>query len=272
MPHRRCLTAALPGMPRSTTSPQRGCSMSAAADWSPRAIGFASVLDVLTGDDDVEALRSRLADLQAGMPADDGLWDAAAGGPPNPPRARRTRRRHDRASAGRRGLRDAPQGRRGGGETAGREGMTGGPRQGEAARRAGRAGASRRSASPQQRATVGDDEHRRQGRGRRREGAPRHRARSPDSAANSPAAHPTPSPPPWTRQRRRRRRVGCRHDEAAEALRVVTAQLKVYGTEGRKCQLDAAETEREHAEAEYRRVHGSGPGRPAAPLRDGTAP
>ncbi len=45
------------------------------------------------------------------------------------------------------------------------------------------------------------------------------------------------------------------HDEVADALRLVTAQLRVYGTEGRKCQLDAAETEREHAEAEYLRVH-----------------
>ena len=45
------------------------------------------------------------------------------------------------------------------------------------------------------------------------------------------------------------------HDEVADALHLVTAQLKVYGTEGRKCQLDAAETEREHAEAEYLRVH-----------------
>ncbi len=46
-----------------------------------------------------------------------------------------------------------------------------------------------------------------------------------------------------------------RHDETADALRLVTAQLKVYGTEGRKCQLDTAETEREHAEAEYLQVH-----------------
>jgi hypothetical protein len=46
-----------------------------------------------------------------------------------------------------------------------------------------------------------------------------------------------------------------RHDEVGDALRLVTAQLKVYGTEGRKCQLDDAETEREHAEAEYLRVH-----------------
>lgn len=46
-----------------------------------------------------------------------------------------------------------------------------------------------------------------------------------------------------------------RHDEVAEALREVSAQLKVFGTEGRKGQLDAAATEREHAEAEYLRVH-----------------
>ncbi len=46
-----------------------------------------------------------------------------------------------------------------------------------------------------------------------------------------------------------------RHDEVAEALRDVNAALKVYGTEGRKGQLDAAATEREHAEAEYLRVH-----------------
>ncbi len=46
-----------------------------------------------------------------------------------------------------------------------------------------------------------------------------------------------------------------RHDESLDALREVTAALKVYGTEGRKGQLDAAATEREHAEAEYSRVH-----------------
>ena len=48
--------------------------------------------------------------------------------------------------------------------------------------------------------------------------------------------------------------VGRGHDEVVEALREVKTQLKVYGTEGRKGQLDAAETEREHAEAEYLRV------------------
>ena len=48
--------------------------------------------------------------------------------------------------------------------------------------------------------------------------------------------------------------VNRSHDEVVEALREVKTQLKVYGTEGRKGQLDAAETEREHAEAEYLRV------------------
>ena len=54
---------------------------------------------------------------------------------------------------------------------------------------------------------------------------------------------------------RRADSLGCRHDEASGALREVTAQLKVYGTEGRKGQLDAAQTERQHAEAEYLRMH-----------------
>jgi hypothetical protein len=49
--------------------------------------------------------------------------------------------------------------------------------------------------------------------------------------------------------------LGNRHQEASDALREVTTQLKVYGTEGRKGQLDAAQTEREHAEADYLRMH-----------------
>ena len=46
-----------------------------------------------------------------------------------------------------------------------------------------------------------------------------------------------------------------RHIDVSEALREVTTQLKVYGTEGRKGQLDAAQTEREHAEGDYLRMH-----------------
>ena len=54
---------------------------------------------------------------------------------------------------------------------------------------------------------------------------------------------------------RRVETVGTRHDAAVESLREVAAQLKVYGTQGRKGHLDAAESEREHAHAEYLRVH-----------------
>ncbi|MGA5465861.1 AAA family ATPase [Mycobacterium sp. NPDC050041] len=49
--------------------------------------------------------------------------------------------------------------------------------------------------------------------------------------------------------------LGRRHDELAEVLREVTTQLKVFGTEGRRGSLDAAEAERQHAEGEYLRVH-----------------
>ena len=54
---------------------------------------------------------------------------------------------------------------------------------------------------------------------------------------------------------RRADSLDSRHQEASEALRDVATQLKVYGTEGRKGQLDVAQTEREHAEAEYVRMH-----------------
>lgn len=45
-----------------------------------------------------------------------------------------------------------------------------------------------------------------------------------------------------------------RHDAIAEQLGEVTMRLKVYGSEGRKGRLDAAEIERAHAEAEYART------------------
>lgn len=54
---------------------------------------------------------------------------------------------------------------------------------------------------------------------------------------------------------RRAEHLDNRHEIAVEELREVAAQLKVYGTQGRKGHLDAAETEREHAHAEYLRVH-----------------
>lgn len=53
----------------------------------------------------------------------------------------------------------------------------------------------------------------------------------------------------------RDRALQARHEDNTEALREVTAALKVYGTEGRQGQLDSAHGEREHAESDYLRVH-----------------
>ncbi|HYO05125.1 MAG TPA: AAA family ATPase [Mycobacterium sp.] len=49
-------------------------------------------------------------------------------------------------------------------------------------------------------------------------------------------------------------KLGERHDEVGGQLREVTAQLRVYGSEGRKGRLDAAQTECEHAAAEHDRI------------------
>jgi uncharacterized protein YhaN len=47
----------------------------------------------------------------------------------------------------------------------------------------------------------------------------------------------------------------ARHDEVAGSLHEISVELTVFGTEGRKGKLDAAETRREHAHSEYTRVH-----------------
>ena len=48
--------------------------------------------------------------------------------------------------------------------------------------------------------------------------------------------------------------LGERHDDVGGQLREVAAQLRVYGSEGRMGRLDAAQTEREHAAAEHDRI------------------
>ncbi|OBB67948.1 ATP-binding protein [Mycobacterium sp. 852014-50255_SCH5639931] len=45
-----------------------------------------------------------------------------------------------------------------------------------------------------------------------------------------------------------------RYEDAARALREITIELSVFGSEGRQGKLDAAETEREHAASEHIRV------------------
>jgi hypothetical protein len=53
---------------------------------------------------------------------------------------------------------------------------------------------------------------------------------------------------------RRAADLGERHGEVGGQLREVSAQLRVYGSEGRKSRLDEARTEREHAAADHTRV------------------
>ncbi|EHI12875.1 AAA family ATPase [Mycolicibacterium thermoresistibile] len=48
--------------------------------------------------------------------------------------------------------------------------------------------------------------------------------------------------------------VHAEHRRTADALRELNAQLEVYGSEGRKGELDAAKAEREQAEAEFLRI------------------
>ncbi len=47
-----------------------------------------------------------------------------------------------------------------------------------------------------------------------------------------------------------------RYEDAARALREISIELSVFGSEGRQGKLDAAETEREHADSEHARVGG----------------
>jgi hypothetical protein len=53
---------------------------------------------------------------------------------------------------------------------------------------------------------------------------------------------------------RRAAELGERQDEVGGQLREVMAQLRVYGSEGRKGRLDAAQSEHEHAAAEHDRM------------------
>jgi hypothetical protein len=48
--------------------------------------------------------------------------------------------------------------------------------------------------------------------------------------------------------------LGQRHDDVTRTLHEIAAQLTVFGTEGRKGKLDAAEIDREHARSEHDRV------------------
>ncbi|WP_137144446.1 AAA family ATPase [Mycolicibacterium sp. CR10] len=214
-----------------------------------------SVLGVLTADDSVGDLRSRLSTLQAGMPADDGLWDAAAGGPHEPAAMRAEL---DAATtAHQQAVRDAETHRKVAEEAAkllAERGMTAArAKEKLQAAQAEWGVATQRLA--EQREAVGDDEMAVKAEADA-EVAAKAQARVTGLADELARHRPDAVAAALEIAERGAATVRVRHEQATEALREVATQLKVYGTEGRKGRLDAAETERERAEGEYRRVQG----------------
>ena len=207
--------------------------------------------EALVGDDTVDELRTRLAELRDGEPAEPGLWDgdAAIRPPPAPtstPRWPHTSRPWPTA----RRIARSPKPRRSGWGR-GRPAPTSPARNSTAAQTELTAARERLTL---QRATATDDELAVKAEA---DGEEARRATGLVAELGAELARSAPDTVTAALNDavRRADSLDSRHDEASEALREVTAQLKVYGTEGRKGQLDAAQTEREHAEAEYLRMH-----------------
>lgn len=211
-----------------------------------------ATVEALTGEDDLADLRSRLAQLRAGQPAEDGLFDLAG-----PTDAATARTELDAAVAlHRQAVADCETSRKVVAAAAKklaekttrlsvlRDKLT--TAQAELTVAAGRLEVQRAQAGDDQLAVEAQaaDEEATATAGRVAALRTELSATQPDSVnATLDAAV------------RRAELLDSRHESAVEALREVAAQLKVYGTQGRKGQLDAAETEREHAHAEYLRVH-----------------
>lgn len=210
-----------------------------------------ATLAALVGEDTVEQLRGRLAELVRDAPADGGLFDMAATTDPGVARAEL-----DTAdSAHRQALADA--------ETHRKVAAVAGKRLGECTTRASvlreklTAARAELSVSVErlavQRDSVGDDDLAVAAQADGEE-TRRATARVADLGGQLAAATPDSVAAALDHAVRRVDSVATRHDETAEALLEAATQLKVYGTQGRKGQLDAAETEREHAESEHLRV------------------
>ncbi|MEE6168134.1 MULTISPECIES: AAA family ATPase [unclassified Mycolicibacterium] len=211
-----------------------------------------ATVDALTGDDQVPALRARLAGLSADQPAEAALFDLE--GPADIVTARTEL---DAAvAAHRQAVIDAETHRKVANAAARKhaQATTGATvlREKIAAAQAELTVDTGRLAA--QRATVGDDEL------AVAVQADGDRAASAAAAVTALRSELVSSTPDLVNAElaaavRAAEELGARHDGAVDGLREVAAQLKVYGTEGRKGQLDAAETEREHAAAQYRQVH-----------------
>jgi len=207
--------------------------------------------EALIGDDTVDELRTRLAELRDGKPAEPVSWDTGAGDPAA------ARADVDAAvAAHKQAVADC--------ETHRKIAEAAAKRLGERTTRANVAREKLAAAQTEltaagerltlQRSTATDDELAVKAEA---DGEEARRATGLVAELGAELARSAPDTVTATLNDavRRADSLNSRHDEASEALREVTAQLKVYGTEGRKGRLDAAQTEREHAEAEYLRMH-----------------
>ncbi|WP_370330825.1 AAA family ATPase [Mycolicibacterium hippocampi] len=212
-----------------------------------------SVLGALTAEDTLEDLRSRLSQLQARMPADDGLADPAAAGPQEP--AAVHVELEAATSAHQQTVRDCETHRKVAEEAA--------KLLAERGMRAARAKEKLQAAQTEltaagqrlatQRQAAGDDELAVKAETEAEVSA---KALALVARLDAELAGHQPAVVAAELEDAERAAAGIqtRRDLAAEELREVAAQLKVYGTEGRKGRLDTAEAEREHAEGEYQRV------------------
>lgn len=211
-----------------------------------------AILDALTADETVEDLRARLSAVNARIPAADGLFDTDAA--ILDPAAQRLEL-IEATAAHQEAIRDCETHRK----VADQAGKLVAQRELNAARIAQKLQSAQQELTTiaerlaEQRASVGDDEL-----------ALKTEADA-DAAAKAVAAvaglreeldrhHPDAVAAALADAERAVTTVTVRRDEALEALREIAAQLKVFGTEGRKGNLDAAETERERAEADFGRV------------------
>lgn len=212
-----------------------------------------AVLDALTGDGSADELRARLAVVAARLPAEDGLFDPATGEALDPGAQRLEL--IEAIAANQEAIRDCETHAK----VAEQAGKLLAKRELHAARLMEKlqsaqnelAAGSRRLAG--QREVIGDDELAVKTEADA-EAAGRAAALVAQLGEELARHQPAEVAAALADAERSVRVVDVRREAVADALREVAAQLKVFGTEGRKGSLDAAETERERAESEFVRV------------------
>ncbi len=211
------------------------------------------ILDALAGEGDVDDLRSQLSELRSGLPIDDGLCNSATASPQEPAELRAEL---GAASTGhQQAVRDCETHRRLAEEAAKLHSERGvraarakekwQAAQDELTLAGQRLDAERGAASDDQLAIKAEAD-----------------AETSTKAAELVASlgnelarhHPELVTAELADAERDAVGVQQRHDQAAAALREVAIQLNVYGTEGRKGRLDAAEADHQHAAEQFARV------------------